>query len=90
MTRWSSKPRYIKPETICIGDTIRVTRKHKDAEISVVGKVAFRRVFNHSTEYQTEQEQVLLEHFRYTPQKLTVTLLDRPSDHTPTLPGMEL
>lgn len=71
------KPRYIKPETICIGDLIRVTRKHKDVEISVVGKVASRQHFPHSTEYQTVEGYVLLEQFYTTPEKVVVTLLQR-------------
>lgn len=75
--RNTQKPRYIKPETICIGDLIRVTRKHKDVEISVVGKVASRQHFPRSTEYQTANGYVLLEQFYSTPEKVTVTLLHR-------------
>lgn len=73
--------RYIKPETICIGDVIRVTRKHKDVEISTVGRVANRQVYNYSTDYVTADGVTLYEHVRYAPiQKVTVTLIERPAD----------
>lgn len=77
VNRRCGQPHYIKPETICIGDVIRVTRKYKDVEISEVGKVASRQHFSHSTEYQTAEGHVLLEQFYSTPQKVTVTLLQR-------------
>jgi hypothetical protein len=76
--------RYIKPETICIGDVIRVTRKFKDTEQSVVGRVADRQQHTYSTEYSTAEGVVLYEHFRFNQQKVTVTLLERPlSNLTP-------
>ena len=54
-----------------------MTRKHKDVEISVVGKVASRQHFPRSTEYQTSDGYVLLEQFYTTPEKVVVTLLQR-------------
>lgn len=84
-----NEPRHIKPETICIGDTIRVTHTHKDVTKTVVGTVAERHVYNHSTDYVTAAGVTLLNHFRYTPNSHTVTLLDRPTMHVqPTLEGM--
>jgi len=87
--RKSSPIRHIKPETICIGDVIRVTHKHKDVEKSVVGKVAKRDHYPRSTEYTTAEGVVLLEHFYATPQKVTVTLIQR-NETLITLPGMEI
>ena len=61
---------------------IRVSRKHKDVEISIVGKVASRQQFSHSTEYQTADGYVLLEQFWSTPDKVVVTLLQRDYQQT--------
>lgn len=90
MTRPGNNGRHIKPETICIGDTIRVTWKHKDVTKSNVGVVAKREVWTHSTTYLTAEGAELLTHFRYTPNNETITLLNRPSEQTPQLEGMEL
>lgn len=80
--RTSAPVRYIKPETICIGDVIRVTTKHKDIETSVVGRVARREVYNYSTDYITNEGVTILEHFRYTGSSATVTLLERANNVT--------
>lgn len=52
--------RYIKPETICIGDTIKVTTKEMDTEVSRVGRVARRLHYNQITEYITAEGVSLL------------------------------
>lgn len=72
------QPRNIKPETICIGDTIRVTHTHKDVTKSVVGTVGNRNVYGHSTEYATAEGVVLYTHYRYIPDKgYSIVLLER-------------
>lgn len=70
-------PRYIKPETIHIGDTVKVTKKTKDAEVSIVGIVANRDYEGGYRVLRTEGEVELL---RWHPSineknKATVTLL---------------
>lgn len=81
MPRPSQSPRYIKPEVICIGDLIRVTVQNKDTEVSTVGRVARREINNYYTEYLTTDGVTLLEHMRYHPEKVVVTLLDRKEDN---------
>lgn len=77
--------RYIKPETICVGDVIRVTEKRQDVEVSTVGTVARRNYGTNFTEYVTEQGVTLLEVYTFDDRKIRVTLLDRQSDRTPHL-----
>lgn len=77
--------RYIKPETICIGDVIRVTEKKRDTTVSVVGTVAKRERGRNYTEYVTAEGVTLLETYTHDDRKYTVTLLDRPAERTPHL-----
>lgn len=85
MRKVAKAARHIKPETIVIGDTIRVTRKHKDVTVSTVGTVADRQHYTHSTEYLTADGVTILEYFRVTDKTVTVTLLNRPSEILPSL-----
>ena len=82
----TNKARYIKPETICIGDLIKVTRKHKDVEISEVGRVADRQHAGRFTSYLTAEGHEIVEAIAGVPYTRKITLLDRPADR---LPGME-
>jgi hypothetical protein len=90
MSRINRAARYIKPETIVLGDVIRATVKNKDVEISHVGAVARREHNAASTEYISAEGVTLLEVYRFDDRKIRVTLLDRPADRFLTLPGMEL
>lgn len=85
MTR-TNKARYIKPETICIGDLIKVTRKFKDAEISEVGRVAYRDHEGRYTDYLTSEGYLLVQLIAGVTYPRKITLLDREADR---LPGME-
>lgn len=85
-----SNVRYIKPETVSRGDVIRVTWKWRDTEKSVVGTVASIQHYTHSTEYETAEGEVLFTRWRVNPPfKLTIALLDRPSDRTPEMFELE-
>lgn len=79
--RTTTQPRYIKAETICIGDTIKVTYPAKgirDIEKTLTGTVATRdRQPPYTTVYYTGNNQVLLQHvIGYTP-NYRITLLNR-------------
>jgi len=85
----SAKVRYIRPETICIGDIIKVSWNHKDVIKSIQGEVAHREHYTHSTEYSTAEGQVLCTHWRYQKPDFRVTLILRKSDTNPALFNME-
>lgn len=79
------KERYIKPEVISIGDTIRVTWKEKDVTRSHVGVVATRRIDGKMTHWETAEGITLLSRHGIThataggtlyPFPATVTLLE--------------
>jgi hypothetical protein len=72
--------RYIKPETIVIGDTIRATIKVKDIEVAVVGKVAKREHTLSGTEYISAEGATIFETYKFDDRHLRITLLDRPAD----------
>jgi hypothetical protein len=83
MTRATPPVRYIKPESIQIGDTVKVSKPFQDAIVSTVGIVAKRDHVGDFTEYLTAQGVLLLEHNRRMPEKVKVTLLNRTLDNTP-------
>jgi len=75
------EPRYIKAETICLGDTIKVTfppDDDMDMERTYVGTVASRdRIPPFRTVYHTAKNAVLLHHVIGETPKYRITLLDR-------------
>lgn len=82
MTRRSTfEPRYIRPEVICIGDTIKVTYPATDTvdvERSTVGTVHSRdRVPPFQTMYYTANNVLLLHHVLNVKPDYRITLLDR-------------
>lgn len=80
MTRSVPPVRYIKPVSIRIGDTIKVTETWLDAEVIKIGKVAKRENYTHHTEYMTTSGIVLVTHWRTGVEngpKHTITLLKR-------------
>ena len=85
-------PSYIRPETVHVGDTIRVTWKVDDTERTIVGTVAYREYQGASRVLSTASEHELL---RYIPgneprNRVTVTLLHPSKDRSePTLFDME-
>jgi hypothetical protein len=77
MTRATASTRYIRPESIQIGDTIKVDKPFHDSIVSHVGIVAKREHLGDFTEYRTVKGVILLEHNRRMPEKVKVTLLKR-------------
>lgn len=83
-----NKARFVKPEQLRIGDTIRVTWKGEDTESSIVGKLAHRDHMMSSTSFTTKAGVVLFVRFGSsgdaavpgTGALATITLLDRESD----------
>jgi len=83
MTRTVPAVRHIKPESIQIGDTIKVDKPFQDSIVSHVGIVAKREHLGDFTEYRTVQGVILLEHNRRMPEKVKVTLLKRMLETVP-------
>lgn len=84
------KPKYIKPESICIGDTIIVRNEMQDSVVSYTGTVNTRHHYSHTTEYATAQGVVLLAcHADGTtaPPNCTITLVNRKANEHPVLAG---
>lgn len=79
--RSTPQPRYIKAETVCIGDTIKVTypaTEQNDIARSYIGTVASRnRLPPFVTEYNTAKDQVLFSHVIGEKPTYRITLLDR-------------
>lgn len=83
-----NKARYVKPEQLLIGDTIRVTWKDNDVERSVVGKLAHREHMMRSTLFSTKYGVTLFVRYGSTDSAVavgseaiaTITLLDREPD----------
>lgn len=83
-----NKARFVKPEQLCIGDTIRVTWKETDVERSVVGKLAHREHMMRSTLFTTKDGVTLFIRYGSTENAVavgseaiaTITLLDREPD----------
>lgn len=69
--------RFVKPEQIMLGDTIRVNTTNKDVSVSLVGTVTHREYQGTDRVLYTEQGVVLL---RWNPHYANdrVTLLSRP------------
>jgi hypothetical protein len=63
MRKNTTTARYIKHESIKIGDVIKVERKVQDATVTTIGRVARRDRGLHVTEYTTDQGIVLLTHW---------------------------
>jgi hypothetical protein len=82
--------RYIKAETICIGDTVRVSHDELDSTVSIVGVVGKRERRGRETEYFTTGGRLLLTTiYGATARTRTITLLDRVVTNTQTeLEGM--
>lgn len=74
-------PRYIKPETVMIGDTLRVTRKEGDVTYSKTGTVASRAYEGAFRAYYSAEGHELL---RWRPDQTTptVTLIHRVEQST--------
>lgn len=53
------KARYIRPENICIGDTIRWTESYRDVQRSVVGVVARKEYDGEGTRYISPEHIVI-------------------------------
>lgn len=68
-------PRHIKPETIHIGDVIRVRTETGDLERSVVGKVASRDHEGAATVYRTQGGEEILRYIRENSRSFVVTLI---------------
>ena len=81
--------RYIKPETICIGDKIKIRFSTGDMEQTRTGTVAKREHFGRNTsEVRTAEGYVLLEWFTdgtTSPPNAVVTLIHRPAPDRLTL-----
>lgn len=83
-----NKARYVKPEQLLIGDTIRVTWKDVDVERSVVGKLAHREHMMRSTLFVTKDGVTLFVRYGSADNAVavgseaiaTITLLDREPD----------
>ena len=69
-------PRYIKPETIRIGDVIRVTHHDEDAEYGVKGRVMAREHATEGTFWKTATDKILLYRDRAMNTGATVTLIE--------------
>lgn len=78
MARVHPEPRYIRPETIDIGDTIRVTfPKHQGMTNSITGTVAKREEHGMRRHMLTEEGGRLLVWEPGKHENFRVTLLDR-------------
>jgi uncharacterized membrane protein len=69
--------RYIKHESILIGDTIRVEEVIEDATVIRVGQVASRDRVSYGTDYITSKGIVLYTHTRDNLKTAKIALLDR-------------
>jgi len=70
------KPRYILPETIHVGDVIRITTKRDDIERTTVGKVASREHEGAATVLRTEAGHEIIRYIHENARSFKVTLLD--------------
>jgi hypothetical protein len=77
MSRTLPPVRFIKPDSIQIGDTIKVDKPFQDSIVSHIGIVAKREHLGDFTEYRTTQGVILLEHNRRMPEKVKITLIKR-------------
>ena len=96
MPRKTIEPRYIKPESIHIGDTVRIVWEVDDTERTATGKVAKREHYGATTGYYTASG---VELFMYNPGQVPfivgatikhVTLLDRSEPDLGALPLFEM
>jgi len=69
------KVRQIKPENICIGDTVRWTTKQGDMTVSNVGKVARKEHYPQFTQYETSEGMLIGTYWRDNLTKPRITLL---------------
>lgn len=77
MTRKEPTVRFIKTESIMIGDTVKVEQEWEDCTVIRIGTVARRDHSRHMTEYLTNKGVVLLTHFPEAPEKTKISLLHR-------------
>lgn len=87
--RPAAKPRYVKPENVAIGDTIRVTYPPLNGiKTDMVGVVASREYQGSDRVLATAEGGELL---RYNPARKppTVTMLKRANVTAVTLPGFD-
>lgn len=81
MRKSIDQPRYIKAETICIGDTLKITYPAngiRDIEKTYVGTVNSRdRIPPLTTLYYTANNQLLLQHIIGVTPDYRITLLNR-------------
>lgn len=87
--RAGERVRYIKPESICIGDLIKVSWAAYGVSTSRVGVVARRDVLVHTTEYRSKEDGLLVRHIRYEKPNFVVTLIARAAEKEPTLFELE-
>jgi hypothetical protein len=86
--RKAPKIRTIKPETVCIGDLIKVSLPHKDTVKSVVGRVARREYESGgSVSYTAENEVLFIYHPAHKP-LFKITLMHRQLADNLTLEGL--
>lgn len=89
--RKSLAERYIQPESVSIGDTVRMYTVVGDMQISNIGVVARREHVGRATEYYTAQGNLLGVNWRDGVTKLRVTLLKPAPQNAPIpLEGIEL
>lgn len=84
--RGKPEPRFIRPETIDVGDTIRVTFKKNDGiEMSLVGTVARREDHGAMRQMITAEGGIILAWSPGEARNVRVTLLDRAPHVAPAL-----
>lgn len=70
------RPIYIRPETVSIGDTIKVAVQVRDMAVARVGVVAHREIVGQSVKFTTRTGCVLLEYTPGTRDPYKITRLD--------------
>ena len=85
-------PKYVKPETLHIGDVIRVTDQVSDTEQSIVGRVATRE---YQSSWRVLKTALGVELLRYNPnivskRKTRVTLLEPAASRDTTTPLFDM
>lgn len=68
--------RYIKPETIVLGDLIRVASKVDGVEVARLGRVEDRAHEGSATVYRTAEGGEVLRYIRENTRDMTVTLIE--------------
>lgn len=91
MSRSLPPVRYIKPESIKIGDTIKVEGQYHDAVFTRTGRVAKRDQQRGLTEWLTAQGVIMVTRYDsgHVDGNVKVTLLNRLDDMSVKLEGLE-